>query len=89
MTHDVFAIARDIAALILLLGNFVLLILTIAGREASNRGVIRAGCWLTVGLIGIVTNGRGIFPNRWPAVFVVLITIGFWMLIRRAKRIRF
>jgi len=87
VTYDMFAIFRDIAAILLLLGNFPLFVLTIAGREPSNRGIVKAGCWLAIGFIGILTNGKGIFNNRWPAVLIFLITIGFWVFLRKAKTI--
>lgn len=85
VTYDLFAMFRDIAALLLLLGNFPLLVLTIAEREPSNKGIVKAGCYLVIVIAGLLTNGRGIFPSRWPAVIMLLLTIGFWAFIRWAK----
>jgi len=85
-TYDLFAVFRDIAALMLLLGNIPLLILTIAGREPSNKGILNAGFWLLVGFAGILTNARGTFQNRWPAVVMLVLTLCFWVLMRWVKR---
>ena len=86
VTYDLFALFRDAAVIFLLLGNFSLLVLTIAGRDLSNNAIVRAGCLLVIGLAGIIiTDGRGIFPNRWPAVIMLVLTIGLWVFVRRVK----
>lgn len=85
VTYDLFAILRDIAAILLLLGNFSLLVLTVAGRHLSDRAIVRAGCLLVIGLAGILTDARGLFLNRWPAVIMIVLTVTFWALIRWAK----
>lgn len=85
VTYDLFAILRDIAAILLLLGNFSFLVLTVAGRKLSNRGIVRASCLLVLGLAGLLADGRGIFLNRWPAAAMIVLTISFWAFIRWAK----
>lgn len=85
-TYDLVALFRDVSALLLLLSNFSVLVLTVAGRELSNKGIVRAGCLLTLALLGLLNNGRGIFLNRWPALITVLVTLGFWALVRWVGR---
>ncbi len=86
VTYDLIALLRDVAAILLLLGNFSLFVLTIAGRDLSNRAIVRTGCLLVIGLVGALTDARGIFLSRWPAVVMIALTIGFWALLRRAKQ---
>ena len=86
VTYDLIAFFRDLTAFLLLLSNFPLLILTLAGRELSNKGLVKVGCYFTLCLVTLLNNGRGIFPNRWPALVVFLITVVFWALLRLIKR---
>lgn len=89
MTYDVLAWLRDILAIMLLLGNFSVVVLTIAGRDLSNKGIVRAAGLLVLSILAIlISDTRGIFPNRWPAVFMVLATVGLWLVVRRAKAAR-
>lgn len=84
--YDLIALLRDITAIILLLRCFSLFVLTIAGRDLSNKAIVQAGCLLVIAILGaVLSDARGFFLGRWPAVIMILLTVGFWALVRRAK----
>jgi len=86
MTYDLIAIMRDVAALWLLLTDFALVVLAIAGRGMTSKGIVQAGCVLVMGLAGgLLSNARGIFPNRLVAVGLLLLSVGLWVIVNRVR----
>lgn len=58
-----------------------------ADRSRNPKAVAKATIFLMILVLVLLPNNKpGLFPNRWPAVFVSVVFLGVPFLLRRARQ---